>query len=176
MGNKKHRGSELRDFLKEQGLLGEVEARAREVATPFDESLLSSLSVARAEWEAATIPHPLNCKRSDGEIIEEPFRRYGDAIAWLEWDHYCQITKIETLRPMSGAPTSLLIFLKGIADRCRIHLYGFPVPYPPTCPLASSSPLSQEQLITWYSKCGFLVGKDRKGAPYVWYPDVPEEG
>lgn len=135
---------------------------------------MSSLSAAQAEWEAATIPYPLPHKQSYGEIVEEPFRRYGGAIAWLDWDEYCIIKKIETLRPRTGATTSLLSFLKTLAAKHRVRIYGNPVVYEPTCPQAAASPLSQEELNAWYSKHGFLVGRSSEGVPYLWYPDAPK--
>jgi hypothetical protein len=134
---------------------------------------MSSISAARAEWEAATIPCPLSREQSHGEIVEEPFRRYGDAIAWLDWEDYCTIVKIETLRPRSGAATSLLSFLKSVATRHGIRIYGNPVVYEPTCPQAAASPLSQKELAAWYSKRRFIVGRSEEGIPYLWFPDVP---
>jgi hypothetical protein len=67
---------------------------------------MSSLPAAQAEWEAATIPYPLFHKQSYGAVVEEPFRRYGDAIAWLEWQEDCEIEKIETLKPRAGGLNS----------------------------------------------------------------------
>lgn len=134
---------------------------------------MSSISSARAEWEAATTPYPLPHKQSYGEIVEEPFRRFGDAIAWLDWDDYCVITKIETLRPKSGATTALLSFLKSLATKHGVRLYGNPVVYEPTCPQAAASPLSQDELNAWYSKRQFIVGRSDQGVPYLWYPDEP---
>jgi hypothetical protein len=134
---------------------------------------LTSLSAAQAEWEAATTPYPLPHKQSYGKIIDEPFRRYGDAIAWLEWQDNCTITKIETLKPRTSAATSLLSFLKTLATKHGIHIYGSPVIYEPTCPLAAVLPLSQEELEAWYSKNGFLVGRSSNGVPYFWYPSPP---
>ena len=134
---------------------------------------MSSLSAAQAEWEEATICYPLPHKQIYDEIVEEPFRRYGDAIAWLDWGNYCIISKIETLRPRSGATTSLLVFLKALATKHGIRIYGNPVVCPPTCLQAAESPLSQEELNAWYSKHGFLVGRNG-GVPYLWYPDRPK--
>ena len=135
---------------------------------------MSSLSAAIAEWEAASTPYPLPHTRSDGATVEEPFRRFGDAIAWLTWPGWCVITKIETLRPKSGAATSLLRFLKAISTKHGIRLYGNPIVYKPTCLQATAAPLSQEELNAWYAKNGFLVGRNSQGIPQLWYPDVPE--
>jgi hypothetical protein len=134
---------------------------------------VTSLSAAQAEWEAATTPYPLPHKLSDGQLVEELFRRHGDAIAWLEWEEDCFITKLETLKPRTGATTSLLSLLKALAVKHGIRIYGNPVKYEPTCPLAAASPLSQEELNACYSKHDFLVRKSKNGVPELWYPDAP---
>ena len=110
---------------------------------------------------------------SYGPVVEEPFRRYGDAIAWLEWEDACVIKKIEALKPRIGATASLLSFLKVLAVKHGIRITGNPVIYGPTCPLAAASPLSQEELNAWYSKRGFLIGKSKNGVPELWYPEAP---
>ncbi|HWW00544.1 MAG TPA: hypothetical protein VNZ64_12665 [Candidatus Acidoferrum sp.] len=135
---------------------------------------MSALSAAQSEWESATTPYPLPCKLSYGEVIEEPFRKYGDAIALLDWSDWCVISKIETLRPRAGATTRLLSFLKDLATKHDIRIYGNPVVYEPTCPQAAVSPLSQEELNAWYMNNGFVVGRSSQGVPYLWFPDVPE--
>jgi len=53
MSKKTHRGSDFRDFLKEQGILGEVEARALKQAISLQISrLLEEKSVTKAEMAA----------------------------------------------------------------------------------------------------------------------------
>ena len=53
MSKKIHRGSDFRDFLKEQGILGEVEARALKQAMSLQISrLLEEKSVTKAEMAA----------------------------------------------------------------------------------------------------------------------------
>ena len=53
MNKRTHRGSDFRDFLKEQGLLGEVEARALKQAMSLQISrLLDEKSVTKAEMAA----------------------------------------------------------------------------------------------------------------------------
>ena len=50
MSKQKHRGSDLRDFLNEQGILGEVEARALKQAMSLQISqLLEENSLTKAE-------------------------------------------------------------------------------------------------------------------------------
>jgi hypothetical protein len=43
---------------------------------------MGSIAEAQAEWESATVAYPLSNRRSDGEMVIEPFRRYENAIAW----------------------------------------------------------------------------------------------
>ena len=53
MSKKKYRGSDFRSFLKEQGILGEVEARALKQAMSLQISrLLEEKSVTKAEMAA----------------------------------------------------------------------------------------------------------------------------
>lgn len=135
---------------------------------------MNSISSAKQEWESETTPYPLIHKLSGGIKEEEPFRRFQNAIAWLEWSGICTIKKIETLRPKTGAATSLLSFLKGIACKHSIYIFGNPCYYPPTSPEATQSPLSQEELFSWYERRGFIVdcGID---CPSIWYPKAPTQ-
>ena len=130
---------------------------------------MTTLAPAQTDWEAATIPYPLSHRQSYGEIVEEPFRRYGDAIAWIDWQDDCVITKIETLKPRSGAASLLLSFLQTLARKHGFCIFGNPVVYEPTCKLAAASPLSQQELEVWYAKQGFSVGRSSNGVPYVRY-------
>jgi predicted DNA-binding protein (UPF0251 family) len=53
MSKRTHRGSDFRDFLKDQGILGEVEARALKQAMSLQISrLLDEKSVTKAEMAA----------------------------------------------------------------------------------------------------------------------------
>jgi predicted DNA-binding protein (UPF0251 family) len=53
MSKRTHRGSDFRDFLKEQGVLGEVEARALKQAMSLQiRRLLDEKSVTKAEMAA----------------------------------------------------------------------------------------------------------------------------
>jgi hypothetical protein len=53
MSKKKHRGSDLRDFLNERGILGEVEARALKQAMSLQiRRLLKEESLTKAEMAA----------------------------------------------------------------------------------------------------------------------------
>ena len=138
---------------------------------------MNPISAAQAEWEAATTPHPLMRPATRREPpVEEPFRKYGEAIAWITWSDNCELTKIETLRAHSGAPKALLSFLKSLARKHGIRIYGNPLVYKPTNPQAAASPLTQEQLEAWYVKQDFIVAVSIRGNfPFFWYPDVPED-
>jgi hypothetical protein len=136
---------------------------------------MKPLLAAQAEWEAASIPYPLPNKLSYGPVVEEPFRRYGDAIVWLEWGDDCIIKKIETLKPRTGATTSLLSFLKALAMKHGIRISGNPVIYEPTGGRAAVCPLSQEELNAWYLKRGFVVRRSKNGVTELWYPDAPPD-
>jgi hypothetical protein len=131
---------------------------------------MSSILAAKAEWEEITIPYPMSNLQSYGEIPEEPFRRYGDAIACLDWDDRCTLGKIETLNPRNGGATSLLLFLKSLALKHDFLIYGVPVIYQPSKTLPPGLLLSQEELETWFEQLGFIVGKSSKGVPFIWYP------
>jgi hypothetical protein len=131
---------------------------------------MSSILAAKAEWEDLTIPYPMPNQQSYGERIEDPFRRYGDAIACLDWDDLCTIGKIETLSPRSGGATSLLLFLKSLALKHEFLLFGNPLVYQPAKIFAAGSLLSQDELETWFAKLGFIVGKSTNGVPFIWYP------
>ncbi|NOS69737.1 MAG: hypothetical protein HOP33_07390 [Verrucomicrobia bacterium] len=135
---------------------------------------ISPILAGKMEWELETSPYPLPHKLASGEVIMESFRRYRDAIALLDWENYCVIEKIETLKPRTGAATSLITFLKTLALKHRFRIFGNPIPYKPTCLLAAASPLSQTDLQSWYSKNGFLVGNGNDGGIYLWFPNKPE--
>jgi hypothetical protein len=135
---------------------------------------MNAIYSAQQEWESETTLYPLIHRLSRGKLEEEPFRRFQNAIAWLEWSEVCTIKKIETLCPKTGAATSLLSFLKKIASKHSVYIFGNPCCYPPSSPEASQSPLSQEELFCWYSRRGFIVdyGID---CPSIWYPKIPTQ-
>ena len=61
MSQRKHRGSDFRDFLKDEGILGEVEARAMKQAMSLQISrLLKESSLTKAEMAARM---KTNCHR-----------------------------------------------------------------------------------------------------------------
>ena len=130
---------------------------------------MSSILSAKAAWEQATLPFPIS-NQTCGEIMEEPFRQYGDAIAWLEWDDGCTIYKLETLKPKTGAASALLAFLKELAQTHNFVLRGNPVAYVPTSDLPAGDLLSQVELERWFYKHAFAVRKSSDGVPVISYP------
>lgn len=57
--------------------------------------------------------------------FREDFRRFDNAIAWLQWNEDCiEIKKLETLLPHGGGPTRLIKFLKTLADEFLVPLWG----------------------------------------------------
>jgi hypothetical protein len=107
----------------------------------------SRILSAKQDWESASIEYTLVSSRSNGRKIEEPFRRFGDSIAWLEWSSYCTIKKIETLKPKTGAATLLLNLLKNISLKYSIHIFGNPIPYAPSHPSIILESMSQKRLL-----------------------------
>lgn len=125
---------------------------------------------AQTVWENATQPVPKVREIRPGLEFEEQFRKYGSAVAWLEWEEgHCTIMKIESLMQRSGAARELMHFLIGLADEYGIVLRGNPVPYPPSFEEATKSPLSQEDLLRWYRGLGFEVWENRS-ARFMRYP------
>jgi hypothetical protein len=131
---------------------------------------MSSILAAKSEWENVTIPYPMPNQQSYGEIIEDPFRRYGDAVACLDWDDRCTISKIETLAPRSGGATSLLLFLKSLALKHDFLLYANPLAYQPAKSFPAGSLMSQKELERWLTRLGFIVDNSSEGVPVMWYP------
>ncbi len=132
------------------------------------------LQQARREWEEKTVACP-KTHYIGRTPYQEDFRRFGAAIAWLEWDDdFIQIAKIETLQPGQGAATNLIEFLKTLADKYYVRLFGNAVVYPPDAPAPEGNLFSQAQLECWYKKHGFQLRKiGDTGLTAIWYPDAP---
>lgn len=71
MSKKNHRGSDFRDFLKEQGILGEVEARALKQAVSLQldrllkaEALTKTQMAARMKTSRAAVDRLLDASNS----------------------------------------------------------------------------------------------------------------
>jgi hypothetical protein len=147
--------------------------------TAVNNNEMTPLQCAREEWEANTTPcpkkHSLSKFRTTFHIHE--FRKFGQAIAWLKWnDDYIEITKLEKL-PGAGrrAGTPLIEFLKSIADKHHIRLFGNATIYQPDPPRPEAPLLPQEQLEAWYKKHGFQLYKNiETGIVELWYPNAPQ--
>jgi len=142
---------------------------------------MTPLQRAREEWEANTTPHPKKHPLSEFRPVfhTQEFRQFGQAIAWLEWDgKYIEIKKIEKL-PCAGkgAGTPLVEFLKLLAEKYQVRIFGKPIRYDPDPPVPCGPLLTQNQLGNWYEKHGFHLCKIlESGIPIsveMWYPDTP---
>lgn len=106
----------------------------------------------------------------------DEFRQYGQAIAWLEWESdYILISKMEAvLQARQGAAKQLVEFLKSLADKYHVRLFGHAVVYSPDPPVPVGDLLNQKQLEDWYVRRGFQLRRIRgtdKSA--IWYPEAP---
>lgn len=139
---------------------------------------MASLQRAREEWEANTTPLPKQHRVSGFRMAfrTHEFRQFGQAIAWLEWDgKYGDLKKLEKLPGAKrGAGTLLLQFLKSLADKHQIRLFGNATVHEPDPPIPDGPLLSQEQLESWYKKHGFQLCRTvRSDIVEIWYPGVP---
>ena len=106
----------------------------------------------------------------------DEFRQYGQAIAWLEWeDDHILISKIEAvLQAGQGAAKQLIEFLKSLADKYHVRLFGLAKVYPPDPPVPAGDLLNQAQLEDWWVRRGLQLrrihGTDKSE---IWYPDIP---
>jgi hypothetical protein len=136
------------------------------------------LQLAQDEWEGKTQPnpksHPVDLA---GKVVHiHDFRKYGQAIALLNFDsEYIEITKLEKIPGAGrGAAIPLVEFLKAIADKYSLRLYGHATIYIPDPPIPEGPFPTQEELEIWYLNRGFKLRTKGKPAPVViWYPDVP---
>ena len=144
----------------------------------FIHGMKTPLQQAQQEWEDNTTHHPKEHFYENGKKQgTDPFRKYGHAIAWLEWDSKSiVIKKIEKL-PCAGrgAASSLINFLKSLADKYQIRIWGNPIRYDPDPPVPCGPLLTQDQLEAWYEKHGFQIRKIQNfGFPIMGYPDAPK--
>jgi hypothetical protein len=134
---------------------------------------------ALKEWEEASTPCPLWLTLpTTGERVQELFRKYGKAFAVVELQDddlgdRLLIERMESPEPKSGAGTSLLSFLKGLATKHGIRIELVACPYPPSMPQPAGTILTEKELVSWYEKRGFV--KKTWGMPTMWYPDFPTE-
>jgi hypothetical protein len=120
---------------------------------------MTPLQCARQEWERGTTPHHKN--HPVGKIFHiHEFRQFGQAIALLNWaENQIEIAKFETLQPNQGAAARLIKFLKTLADKYQIQLWGHARTYLPDAPVPIGQLLTKDQLDNFYRKQGFQLRK-----------------
>ena len=142
----------------------------------FEFHIMNPLQLAMKEWEDKTTPQ--HKERKGGKKIRiQEFRKYGEAIAWLELDSkHIEIKKIEKLSCKGrGAGTALIEFLKSLADKYQVRLFGGVVAYDLEPPISNCPTLSQAQLEDWYQKRGFQLRRiPDSDIVLIWYPDLPK--
>ena len=140
----------------------------------FNFYMMTLLQCARQEWEDHTTPHPKNHPVGKKIHVHE-FRKYGQAIAWLEWGgDYIEITKLETLQPYGGGPARLVEFLKTLADKYQVQLQGRVRAYRPDPPIPEGHLLTKAQLESFYEKHGFQLCKiDADTSEMSYIPPTP---
>jgi hypothetical protein len=131
-----------------------------------------NVQAAQQEWEALTVPVEGRAQRSRQRGTAEPFRRLGQAQAWVEWHEACELKKIESLSPGQGAATALLATLKGICGRHGVVIFGHAQIYQPEHPAGPL--LSQDALLAWFEKHGFLIERHEWGVSFRWYAGLDE--
>jgi hypothetical protein len=138
-----------------------------------EEFLSESIRSASEEWDDATTPFPKSEWRRGKEFID-PFRKYGNAIAWIEWNGMCTIIKIESLVQKQRAGTALLTKLKEICDKHELRMFGNATAYQPSDCRDLSAVLTQSELVGWYQRNGFVVSyQEASDVTEIWYPDIP---
>jgi len=130
---------------------------------------------AQGEWEATTTPHPLEVYLGK-KVHRQDFRRFGRAIAWLDWDGEngrCDVRFMQSLESGAGHAKSLVEFLKSLAIKHSIRLFGNVHACMPHAPV-SGRLLDQKELEAWYERRGFRLHRPLE-APFVemWFPDRP---
>jgi hypothetical protein len=135
---------------------------------------MNGIVAARTEWKKNSAPSP-RARVLKRRVVTEEFRRFGEAIALLEWTDRCTILKVETLRPRMGAATALVEYLKRLVDFYEIPLCGNITAYVPDLPTETSNILSQQELETWYAKRGFALRRGSVGQIELWYPRLADD-
>jgi len=140
--------------------------------TVANNSEITPLQRARDEWEANTTPHPKMHRISEyrEEFLKHEFRQFGQAIALLNWAEDCiEITKFETLQPGGGGATRLIQFLKTLADKYQVQLWGHARRYDPDPPMPEGHLLIKEDLEVFYKKRGFELRRIDADTSDMWY-------
>jgi hypothetical protein len=137
---------------------------------------MTPIQLAKKEWEENSTPHAKNNFIGKRNYTQE-FRKYGEAIAWLDFDgEYIVMKKIEKLSCEGrGAGTALIEFLKSLADKYQVRLFANIAAYELEPPIVNCPTLSQDQLEAWYSEHGFQLRRiPNSGLSVIWYPDTPQ--
>ncbi len=126
-----------------------------------------ALAAAQAAWYRSTRPSDRVNRAPD----LFPFRRFGDAVAWVEWrgPEPAMLMKVETLAPGKGAASRLLRHLIAIADAHRIRLAGVAIAYATAECADAESATGQQRLEAWYRRLGFAVTADAFGVSHLRY-------
>jgi hypothetical protein len=141
---------------------------------------VTPLQLAQKEWECETTPHPKQHFYENGKKQKglHEFRKCCQAIALINWNgDEIEITKLEKLPGAGqGAAIPLVNFLKALADKHHIRLWGQAKTYTPDPPRPEGPFPTQEQLEAWYKRLGFQLFTRGKTAPtWIWYPDIPPD-
>ena len=132
---------------------------------------MTPIELVRAEWEASTAFCPRTWFAGKRRLlVTDNFRRYGEAIAVLEWSSYCVVSKLESLSPRGGAASRLIAYLKTLADSHRIVLFGNATAYVPETQTVLNGLLTQSELEAWYQRHGFVMHRNSLGIMEIWYP------
>ena len=140
---------------------------------------MTPLKQAQQEWEANTTPHPKThhvrpVVRNNPIPFSEDFRQFDKAIALLNWNSDCiEIAKLETLQPRQGGSSRLIVFLKKLADKYQVIIWGHARPYEPDPPCPADGLLTKDQLDNFYRKHGFVLREIDSTASEIKY--VPKQ-
>jgi hypothetical protein len=137
--------------------------------------MTTPLQQAQQEWEAHTTPRPKNHTygKRNPEIIVHEFRQFDKAIALMNWDgNRIEITKLETLQPGQGGATRLIFYLKALAHKYHVPLWGHARVYEPDPPIPVGPLLDYEKLIKFYLKHGFQLREiDANTSEFSYFPN-----
>jgi hypothetical protein len=133
---------------------------------------MAPLRQAEKEWETNTTPHPKKHRISEFrmEFLTHEFRQLGQAIALLNWAaDRIEIIKFETLQPGGGSATRLIEFLKTLADKYEIPLWGHAKKYDPDPPMPKGHLLTKDELEIFYKNRGFELRRIDADTSDMWY-------
>lgn len=117
---------------------------------------MRNIEQAKRDWESATRPATRHIRRSKRREVDEPFRGFEEAEAWVEWSNNCELKKIESHSPGTGAGTNLLRLLQEICFRHGVQILANALAYEPDINVQATG-LPQEELVEWYIRHGFVA-------------------